>query len=153
MYRVAVTLLKIHHFIILIAFQDKVSNSLPFNLVKEAWRHGVTLGIVKIDWICPCLTDFCHTYLFNTVIFHALNAAQHLPTVAFFNYLKYLQEFMSSFSTLQHVDMPPTLFPVCLGLTSASHKFSTYYSIINTSAQQSEKYETVTLILVFGLIK
>lgn len=62
------------------------------------------------------------------------------------NYLRESATFMSSF-TLWLVDMPPTLFPVCLGFVSASHNFSTYYFMINASIQQSEKMKLSHIIL------
>lgn len=96
---------------------------------------------VKIDGICLCLTDYCHTFLYNTVIFMSKCSTALIHWAIFvLSYLKESATFMSSF-TLWWVDMPPTLFPVCLGFASASRNFSTYYWMNTTSTQQSENIE------------
>lgn len=96
---------------------------------------------VKIDGICLCLTDYRHTVLYNAVIFMSKCSTALIHWAIFeLSYLKESATFMSSF-TLWWVDMPPTLFPVCLGFASASRNFSSYYLMNTTSTQQSENIE------------
>lgn len=95
-------------------------------------------------WVTVCMSkdrfnlSVLHWYFFMISSFSCINVGQHFPSEPFLCSAtsKESATFMSSF-TLWWVDMPPTLFPVCLGFASASHN-STYYFMINTSTQQSE---------------